>query len=110
MLNLWLRDLNTDFTLNNCLFGSVKLAKNDNLEKYKYSSYGLGFDSRSEFSLTVGSMDKSVITFGVDMSSSVHIDNKNRDILIFVDGSRTVEAKCPILLTRKNKICIKSTL
>ena len=31
-------------------------------------------------------MDKSVITFGVDMSSSVHIDNKNRDILIFVDG------------------------
>ena len=25
MLNPWLRNLNTDFTLNNCLFGSVKL-------------------------------------------------------------------------------------
>ena len=27
MLNPWLRNLNTDFTLNNCLFGSVKLTK-----------------------------------------------------------------------------------
>ena len=26
---------------------------------------------------------KNVITFGADMSSSVHIDNKNKDILIF---------------------------
>ena len=28
-------------------------------------------------------MDKNVTIFGVDMSSSVHIDNKKRDILIF---------------------------
>ena len=27
MLNPWLRNLKTDFTLNNCLFGSVKLTK-----------------------------------------------------------------------------------
>ena len=27
-LNPWLRNLNTDFTLNNCLFGSAKLTKN----------------------------------------------------------------------------------
>ena len=45
-----LRNLNTDFTLGKCLFGSVKLTKNPNLDKYKYSSYGVGFDSRSEFS------------------------------------------------------------
>ena len=28
ILNQWFRNLNTDFTLNNCLFGSVELTKN----------------------------------------------------------------------------------
>ena len=46
------RKLNTDFTINNCLFGSVKLAKNADPDKYKYSGYGIGFDSRSEFLFT----------------------------------------------------------
>ena len=31
------KDLNTDFTLNSCLFGSVLLTKNADLDKYKYS-------------------------------------------------------------------------
>ena len=39
ILKPWLRDLNTDFTLNNCLFGSVELTKNANQDKYKYSGY-----------------------------------------------------------------------
>ena len=47
-----LRNLNIDFTLSNCLFGSVKLPKNADLGKYKYSSYGIGFDSCSEFFIT----------------------------------------------------------
>ena len=55
-LNPWLRNLNTDFTLNNSLLGSVKLTKNADLDECKYSSYGIGFDSRSEFSFTDGSM------------------------------------------------------
>ena len=57
-LTIWLRNLNTGFTLNNCLFGSVKLTKNDDFDKYKYNVYGIGFDSRSEFSFTDGSMGK----------------------------------------------------
>ena len=32
--------MNTYFTLNNCLFGSVKLTKNADPDKYKYSHYG----------------------------------------------------------------------
>ena len=32
-----LRNLNTDFTLGNCLFGYVKLTKNADLDKYKHS-------------------------------------------------------------------------
>ena len=51
-----LRNLNTDFKLNNCLFGSVKLTKNTDPDKYKQSGYGIGFDSRSEFLYTDGSM------------------------------------------------------
>ena len=35
ILNPLLRNLNTDFTLNNCLFGSVKLTKNADTDKYK---------------------------------------------------------------------------
>ena len=39
------RNFNADFTLGNCLFGSVNLTKNTDLDKYKYSGYGIGFDS-----------------------------------------------------------------
>ena len=35
ILNPWLRNLNTDFTLKNCLFGSVKLTKDAYPVKYK---------------------------------------------------------------------------
>ena len=34
-LNPHLTNLNTDFTLNNCLFRSVKVTKNADLDKYK---------------------------------------------------------------------------
>ena len=39
-------------------------------------------DSSSLFSMPNFDWGKNVIIFGIDMSSSVHIDNKNRDILI----------------------------
>ena len=32
--------------------------------------------------------EKNVIIFGADMSSSVHIDNKNKDILFIGEGPR----------------------
>ena len=43
------RDLNTDFTLKDCLFGGVKLAKNNDQDKYVYTGYSIGFNLRSEF-------------------------------------------------------------
>ena len=46
-LSPWLRNLSTDFTLKKCSFGSVKLTKNADPDKYKYSDYSIGFDSRS---------------------------------------------------------------
>ena len=69
--------VNTDFISNNCLFGSVKPTKDADPDKWKYSRYGKGFDYRSEFSLPDGSMG---------MSSSVHIGNKNKDVLILGEG------------------------
>ena len=32
------------FTLVNCLFGAVSLTKNADIDKCKYSGYGIGFD------------------------------------------------------------------
>ena len=74
-LDTWSRDLKTDFTLGICLFGAVKLTKNVDPEKYRYSGYG--FDARSKFSWSGDSWGKNVI-FRVDNSSSVHADNKKK--------------------------------
>ena len=74
------------FTLNNGLFGSAELTKDSDPNKYKYSGYGIGFDSCSGFLFTYGSVGKNVIIFIADMSSSGHIDNKNKDILILGEG------------------------
>ena len=118
-LGLQLRNLNTDFTLVNCLFGSVKLTKNADLDKYKYTGYGMAFDSRSEFLFIDGTYGKNVIIFGADMSSSVHVDNKVNDILILGEGptqglydaTLTAQAKYLINFTQSGKkICIKPTL
>ena len=71
---IWSRDLISDFTLKDCWFGGVRLAKN--ADRDKYSDYGNGFHSHSEFSLPDGRVGKNIIILGVDMSSSVHLDNK----------------------------------
>ena len=42
----------------------------------------MGFDFRSEFSFTDGSMGINVIILGTGMSSSVYIDNKNKFNLV----------------------------
>ena len=36
LLTPWLRNLDTDFTLSNCLFGSVKLTKNADPDKLQH--------------------------------------------------------------------------
>ena len=53
-----------------------------------YSGCGIEFDSRSEGSFTNDTVDETVNIFGVDMSSSVHIDSEGKDILIPGKGPR----------------------
>ena len=75
---------NTYPTLENCLFGSVKLIKNTDINKYKYFGYGIGFD-RNSFSID-NEIARNIIIFGVDMSSSAIIGNQKKDILILGKG------------------------
>ena len=82
-LDAWSRELISDFSSKECLFGGAKLTKNADLNKYLYSGYGIGFDSHLEFSLPADSIGKNVIIFRVDISSSVHIDNNGKNVLIF---------------------------
>ena len=73
---------NSNPTLKNCLFGAVTLTKNTDIDKYGYYGYGIGFDRRSSFSFPGGGFGQNVLIFGADMSTSAHIDNKKKDILV----------------------------
>ena len=53
---------------------------------YGYSGYGIGFDRKTVFSFPSGGFGQNVIIFGVDMSSSAHVDNTKKDILILGNG------------------------
>ena len=57
-----------------------------NIDRYKYSGYGIRFDGNGYLSLPSGGIDRIVIISGVDMSSSAKIDNKRKDILILGKG------------------------
>ena len=85
-LGLQLKILNPDVTLGNYSFGSIKLTKYVDPDKYMYTGYGIIFDPFSEFLFTDGSYGKNIIIFGADMSSSVHVDNKGKDMLILSEG------------------------
>ena len=70
-------------TLENCLFGAVKLTKNADIDKCKYSGYGIGYDSRGNFTHPNGGYSKNVIIFGADLISSTHANNKTKNIVVF---------------------------
>ena len=70
-------------TLENCLFGAVSLTKNADIDKYKYSGYGIGFDRHGAFSFGNG-LGKNCIIFGADLSSSSHVNNKKKIFLLLV--------------------------
>ena len=95
--------------LENCLFGAVSLTKHIDIDQYKYSGYGIGFDRKGEFSFVNG-FGRNVIIFVADMSSSVHANNKTKNILVlgkdFIQGldNTTIHAEtlCSINFTKTN--------
>ena len=75
--------------LENCLFGAVSSTKHVDIDQYKYSRYGIGFDRKGEFLFGNG-FRRNVKIFGADMNSSVHANNRTKNILVlgkdFIQG------------------------
>lgn len=85
---------------------AVKLTKEADPDKYWYSGYSIRFGTRSNFSIN-GEWGKNIIIFGVDNSSSMHTDNREKDILVLGKNSAsrldnatiTAEAKYSVIIT-----------
>ena len=106
-----------DPTLKNCLFGAVTLTTNDGIDKYGYSGYWIGFDRKSSFSISGGGFGQNVLTFGADMNSSAHIDNKKKDILVLLkrptqglEHTLTAEKYIQLIFQWRKKILFKFAL
>ena len=91
ILNQQLRNWNTDFTINKCWFESLEPTKNADLDEYKFSSCGIGFDSRLEFLFTDGSLGKNVIILGEGLTQGLD------------DTTLTAEAEYPINFKKSSK-------
>ena len=107
----------SDPTTKNYLFGAVTLTKNADIEMYKYSGYGIGFDRRPSFSFPKGGFGQNVLIFGANMSTSIHVDNKKKDILVLgrgptqeLESTLTAEKMYSINFTVTKKILFKFTL
>ena len=78
---------NTDYTVQNALFGSVKITKDaTDTSKHKYEGYGICFDEGGMFNMGNINNGRNVLIFGVHESSLVHKNNKENDIFIIGDG------------------------
>ena len=67
------------------MFGAVKLTKHVDVDLYKYSGHGIIFDRKGFFSIG-DEVGRNAIIFVPDMSSSLHIDNKKKGLLILGKG------------------------
>ena len=63
--------------ISNCLFGAVTLTKSIDIDKYKFSGFGIGFDRHGEFSFGNG-LGRNYIFFGADLSSYSHDNNQKK--------------------------------
>ena len=77
---------NPDFTVQNGLFGAVKITKYVNTSHYKYERYGICFDGESSFSFGNRTDAKNVIICGVNTSNSSHSINKTQNIYVLGKG------------------------
>ena len=83
----------TNFTVQNALFGAMEITKNTDTSKYNYKGYGTCFDEGGTFShritergFTHTTLGRNAIIFGADMSFSVHTTNRANNIYVMGDG------------------------
>ena len=78
---------NTDYTVQNALFGGVKITKDStDTSKHKYEGYGICFDEGGSFSMGNINNGRNAIIFGVHENSVIHSNNKTNNIYIMGDG------------------------
>ena len=82
------------------------MTKDNDIDKYEYSGYGIGFDSRGSFLFPDGNFAQNVIIFGVDMSSSVHANNKTKNILILGEGFTQVLEDTALYAEKNNQLIL----
>ena len=76
----------TDYTVQNALFGRVKITKNaTDTSKHKYEGYGICFDEGGTFSKGGINNGRNVLIFGVHENSLVHANNKANNIYVMGD-------------------------
>ena len=108
----------SDPTVKSCSFGAVTLTKNADIDKYRYSGYGIASDRKTAFSFPGTGFGENVLTFGADMTSSAHIDNRKKDILVLgkeptqgLEHTLTAEKMYSINFTvTRKKFCLKILL
>ena len=74
------------FTVQNALFGGIKITKNIDTNKYKYEEYGICFDEGGMFSMNNITDGRNVLIFGVHENSVIHSNNKANNIYVMGDG------------------------
>ena len=70
------------FTVQNALFGGIKLTKNKDTSKYKYEGYGICFDGITTFRDGNIVDGRGALIFGVHENSLVHSSNKTNNIYV----------------------------
>ena len=74
---------NTDYTVQNALFGGIKIIKNAaDTSKHKYEGYGICFDEGGTFSKGGINNGRNVLIFGVHENSLVHANNKANNVYV----------------------------
>ena len=83
------------------MFRAVSLTKHIDIDQYKYSGYGIGFDRIGEFSFGSNEFGKNIIVLGADMSNSAHASNETKNILVLgkyfiqgIDNTTICAEKC----------------
>ena len=78
--------INTDYTVQNALFGGIKIIKNaTDTSKHKYEGYGICFDEDATISKGGINNSRNVLIFGVHENSLVHPNNKANNIYVMGD-------------------------
>ena len=89
------------------------MTKHVDIDHYKYSGYGIGFDRKEDFSFG-NAFCRNCIILGADMSIYIHANNKTKNILVYgkyfvqgLDIQQFLQKNCIqliLLKTRRNLV------